>query len=122
MNRVEITSWTKVADLARIVRATFPDYKRRVITVQASETVTFHDLNWSGGTRSEYRACTLDGQPLGGSAKYNAQAPWDNQAEGKTIPLPQGSVMVQGGHFCGKVSRLTIYVNPADMPKYLEKV
>jgi hypothetical protein len=48
-------------------------------------------------------------------------APWENVAEGKTLPVPQGYVVVRGGHVCGKASILTITVNPADMPRLLPK-
>jgi hypothetical protein len=120
MNAIEIKGWQKDAGIAAIVRATFPAYKRKKVMVRASETVSIQDLNWSGGTRSQYRACTFDGRSLGSLDKYSALAPWDNPAEGQTLPVPAGAVVVRGGHFCGKESLLTIHVNPADMPKYLE--
>ena len=63
-------------DFATIIAATFPQYRRKKVRVRATGKITFHDLNWSGGTRTEYRACTLDGYPLGNSAKYNSLAPW----------------------------------------------
>jgi len=106
----------KVAD---IVRATFPDYTAKKFAIQASETITLHDLNWSGGTRSQYRTCTLDGQPTGSADKFNAMAPWDNPAEGQTLPIPAGFAVVRSCMFCGKDLGLTITVNPADMPKYI---
>jgi hypothetical protein len=80
----------KPADVKHIVAATFPDYRRKKVWVYAAETVTLHDLNWSGGTRAEYRTCTIDGQSAGTAAKYNAMAPWDNIAEGKTLPVCRG--------------------------------
>jgi hypothetical protein len=119
---IEITNWPKDRGIALIVKATFPSYKRKKVLVRASETITFSDLNWSGGTRSEYRACTLAGHGLGSMDKYHALAPWDpRQVEGQSVPIPQGSVVVRGGYFCGKESLLTIHVNPADMPKYLPR-
>lgn len=105
--------------IAHIVRATFPKYRKRKVYLRAAETVTLQDLNWSGGTRSEYRACTLDGRSAGGSAEYSQLAPWNNPAEGVTLPIPQGMVCVRGGYFCGKESTLSILVNPADMPRYI---
>lgn len=107
-------------DFAAIIKATFPDYRGKKITIDTSGRVHFYDLNWIGGTRSEFKACTLGGQPLGSSARYNAMAPWDpQQIEGKSVDVPQGCVMVRGGYFCGKPSMLTITCNPADMPKLL---
>jgi hypothetical protein len=118
-NSIEVTGWQKIPDLAAIVRATFPQYKRRIVTVRAAESVTLHGLNWSGGSRSEYVGCTLDAQATGSSLRYSALAPWVNHAEGASVPIPPGMVMVEGGTFCGKPSLLRITVNPADMPKFL---
>jgi hypothetical protein len=62
-----MANWTNVKrqDVAAIVNATFGDYRGRKIRVGAAEKVSICDLNWSGGTRSQYRACTLTGQRLG---------------------------------------------------------
>lgn len=95
------------------------NYRKRKVYVQACESVTLMDLNWSGGTRSEYRAMTVDGRPLGNSLAYSALHPANNHAEGASVPLPQGAIMVRTGYFCGKDSTATIYVHPADMPKLL---
>jgi hypothetical protein len=117
---IEINNWQKDPTIRAIVNATFPGYRRRKVLIRACEEVGLDDLNWSGGTRSEYRTCTLDGQPVGSSARYNAMAPWDaGQIEGKQLPIPQGFLVVRGGYFCGKESLLSIYVNPADMPRYV---
>jgi hypothetical protein len=115
----EIKGWKKDATIAAIVRATFPKYNKQKVYIEARETVTLHDLNWGGGTRNEYRACTLNGVATGNLARWNQVAPWNNTAEGMTVPVPAGVVVVRGGHFCGKESSLCIIVNPADMPKYL---
>lgn len=113
-------NWLTVSrkDVAQIVAATFPDYRGRKIKVGASADVTLHDLNWSGGTRSQYRTCTVAGQPTGSADRYNHMAPWE-KAEGATLPIPAGFVCVEHTFFCGKDSGLRIYVNPADMPKMI---
>jgi len=124
MPSIELNNWRQHRDVVAIVAATFPQYRRKKVWIRAAETVTLSDLNWSGGTRSEYRSCTLPGvtgkAQVGGSMdRYHQRAPWDNPAEGQTVPIPQGMVVVRGGHFCGKESMLTLHVHPADMPKYL---
>jgi hypothetical protein len=69
------------------------------------------DLNWSGGTRSEYAVLdAATGRQVSDTAKYAQIHPWDNPAEGKTLPLPDGAVVVRTGYFCGKVSQATIYM------------
>jgi hypothetical protein len=47
------------------------------------------------------------------------QAPWNNQAEGVTLPVMPGTVLVEHCLFCGTDLGLRIYCNPADMPKLL---
>ena len=106
-------------DFKHIVGATFPNYRKRSVYVGQSDTVTLHDLNWSGGTRSIYRACTIDGKPLETAVNMSAPAPWNNPYEGQTINIPPGMVVVQGGDFCGKPSTLFIYFSPGDTPKQL---
>ncbi len=103
-----------------ILNATAPGYRKRFVYIDAKEVVELQDLNWSGGTRSQYRGCTLDGRPTGNADKQNQVAPWDQiYGERARVPIPPGMVLVRSGHFCGKVSTATIYVNPADMPKLL---
>ena len=118
-NRIEIAGWRKDKSIAAIVAATFPDYRRTKVVVEAREKVTLYGLNWEGGSRSEYRSCTLNGEALGSAARANATAPWVNAAEGSEMPIPAGAALVKGGHFCGKVATLYIYMNPADMPRML---
>ncbi len=107
-------------DLAAIVRATFPDYRRKTVYVRAAESVTLHDINWSGGSRSLYRGATVAGEPTGSADKYNQLAPWDvRQIEGQSVAIVPGAVLVEGGHFCGKERKLTVYVHPSNMPATL---
>ena len=102
-----------------IIKATFPNYRKRSVYIQQSDNITLYDLNWSGGTKSEYRACTIDGRPIENKVNLGGPAPWDNPYEGKKINIPPGCVVVEGGHFCGKERMLYINFNPVDMPKQI---
>lgn len=102
-----------------IARATFPAYAGKSFKIVARERVTISDLNWSGGTRSEYAAATLDGRKLGDMAVFNAAAPWDNRAEGKNVEIPPGACVVEHSQFCGRDMGLTIYVRPDAVAAYL---
>ena len=114
------TTYVSTKDVKSILAATFPDYRKKQVGIDASGKCAFFDLNWSGGTRSQYVACTLAGKTLGSASNYNAMAPWDpRQIEGQTVDIPPGCCIVRAGTFCGKPSTATIYVNPADMPKLL---
>ena len=106
-------------DVAEIVAATFPGYRGRRISVEARESATMTDVNWSGGTRSSYAACTLDGRRVGDASRFAAMHPAENPAEGATVPIPVGAALVEHRMFCGKDLGLRIHVNPADMPRVL---
>lgn len=106
-------------DIEPLINATFPQYKGRKFRVEAKDKVTLYDLNWGGGSRNQYHAVTLDGRAVGNGEKFNQAAPWRNNAEGSTVDIPQGFAIVEHSIFCGKDVGITVYLNPADMPKYL---
>jgi hypothetical protein len=118
-------NWIEVkkADMAAIIRATFPDYRGRKVKLCAAESVTIHmaDLNWSGGSRYQYRGATLSGQSTGSLDKHNATAPWDKPVGSFDVPIPAGACVVEHVMFCGKDLGLRIYVNPVDLARYLPK-
>jgi len=105
---------------AKEFRALLPSgYKKRKVTISPAESVQLRDLNWSGGTRSEYVLVRLvDGARIE-ARMLNEPAPWENAAEGKTVKTQPGIAIVRHGYFCGQPSVATIYVHPADMPKVL---
>ena len=109
----------KAKDFKSIIKATFPKYRKRSVYIKASDTVTFYDLNWSGGTKADYRACKTDGTPLERQVDMGMMAPWENPYEGKTVNIPKGCVVVEGGFFCGKERILYITFNPLDAPRQI---
>ena len=109
----------KTKEVRRIVDATFPDYRKREVIIEAGESVTFYDLNWSGGTKNEYRACAFDGTTNDRRLDMGRPAPWVNPCEGLTVQIPRDCLVVEGGYFCGQEKTLQILVNPANMPKFL---
>ena len=116
MNKIQIKS----SELKNIINATFPENKKRKVYVEAVTEVTFYDLNWSGGTQNQYRACTIDGQPIEAKVDLNFLAPWKNKFEGMKIAIPKDVVIVCQSIFCGKELSLFAYVHPDNMPKYIE--
>lgn len=106
------------SEISKLLAATFPEYTGRTFRVEPATTVTFWNLNWSGGTRSQFRACSVTGEKGGTMDRYNAAAPWNNPAEGKTIELPIGAVIAERAD-CGMRTEITFYINPADLPKLL---
>ncbi len=106
--------------VVKIIQATFPDYRRKKVRIYPANSVVFNGVNWSGGSKSVYKACAIDGNKMPNQPDMGVSAPWNNPFEGLECNIPQGFVIVEGGWFLGKVSILTIYVNPEDMPKLIE--
>lgn len=118
----DVKNWRHDPTIAAIIQATFPNYRKQTVRIVARASVELQDLNWSGGTRSEYKACKVDGEFIGSTARFHQYAPWDaRQVEGLSVPIPQGAIVVRGGYFCGKESTITLHVNPADMPRLITK-
>lgn len=115
-----MTSSIEIAKKDFPLASSFPSYRKRKVRIVKTLRVSIQDLNWSGGTRSEYHSVQLTGSG-GGVATYhswNMTAPWDNIREGSYVDLAPGKAMVRTGHFCGKESVLTMYVHPADAHRF----
>lgn len=104
------------SEIPTALLATFPTYKGRKFSLEARASVTFHDLNWDGGTRNEYALVSLDGLGL---AHLPKEAPWNPRVEGQTFALPPRWVVVEHVTFCGKDLGLRFYVHPSDAPALL---
>lgn len=103
-----------------IAKATFPEWKGRKVRVQCHEQVTFRDVNWSGGTKSTYAACSLADPTANISLEYMGKpAPWNNPWEGRSAPIPEGVVVVEHSYFCGKDMGLILHVNPNNLQPWL---
>ena len=104
-------NWTKVRkDAVRpIVEATFPRYRGRTFKVGFTDTVSFHDTNWGGGSRNTYRAVRMDKGTVNDLPSF---APWSNPVEGQTVDLPENVVVVEHSIFCGKDMGLRFYAHP----------
>jgi len=99
----------KKQDVWFLVEKAFPDYKGKKFLVQPTETVSFHNLNWSGGTKNTYKALALSAK-----AKACSLAPWANPLEGQTKLLPKGCVVVKRTWTYGEEANITVFVHPED--------
>lgn len=100
-----------------IVRATFPDYRGRKFSLEFTDSVSFYNVAWSGGSKNEYRLVNVGGQ-IGHLVGINA-APWDNPVEGQDMDLTPDVLVVKRVFFCGKDLGITIYAHPSLGPKFL---
>lgn len=110
----------KRKDVLSIIKATFPEYNGRKISVEAAENVWFYNLNWCDGTKYAYKACTVLGESIPARVGMDGPPPWDNPTEMKECAVPVGVVIVRHSIFMGMDGGLIIYVNPSNMPKFLE--
>ena len=95
------------------VKRLFPGYRKRKVVVKNGSAVTLSNLNWDGGSRSEYFLVDLVRNtviPIGN----NTAAPWNNPDEGRSVTVEPGTAVVKTGTFCGKPSTMVITFNPAD--------
>lgn len=111
-----MTIKARKAQVWDVVKRAFPEYRGRTFNIEFATSVTFHDLNWGGGTKSEYVAVAANGKTLSVGAGY---APWANPVEGKTVQIPQNVLIIKRSIFCGHNMGIRIYSHPANMPRWL---
>jgi hypothetical protein len=80
--------------------------KKRETRIVVTETVTFQNTFWDGGSKSEYRAVKLES---GETAIL----------DGKTVTLEPGFAIVEHSVFCGKEVPLTVYLHPSNVTEKL---
>ncbi len=115
MNRIKV----KKAEIAALLKGSFPEYKGRKFYIVAAENIRLDNLNWDGGSRQSYRAVTLEGKAIGNGAAFNMPHPSDNKAEGSTVSIPPGAVVAKEAIYCGRECGITFYIHPADMPRLI---
>ena len=99
----------KDATIDRIVRATFPGYTGRTITIEAAESVNCASY-WDGGSRSYFRF--LDLATFTTSGQMPAQSAFDPHVRGlDRVPLAPNLAIVEHSIVCGKDAGITIHVH-----------
>ena len=102
--------------IARILDATFPDYRGTQVSVIAGEIYTPENY-WSGGSKTYATAYNLETSlviPLSHATENPFKA-----AAHVTVPIPQGVVIVEHVIFCGKDSGIRIIVHPENLTPFL---
>jgi len=91
--------------------------RKREVTLEVSETVSFYNTFWDGGSKNTYRAVKLE---TGETASLvTGSSPWSAVAEGKTVSLEPGIAVVEETVFCGKVMALRVHVHPENITALL---
>lgn len=90
-------------------------YRRKKVNICVTESVTLHDLNWSGGTRNQYSAVDLYSNEVA-TPNLGIPHPMFNENEGARIAMRPNVAIIQHGVFMGKPAKMTIYIHPENMP------
>jgi len=98
-----------------LVKRAFPEYTGRKFIVEFRDRIQFHDTNWSGGTRNEYKFVRIDGAV----GELVIGAPWANPEEGRIYFMTMGVIVIAHRYFCGHDMGITIYAHPSHLPKWL---
>ena len=123
-------------DVKRLIQAAFPSYKKQRAFVSAfSEYGVGINSYWDGGSRDYFvivDLATMTQRPLPththpffevtarGLANQENQVVTVDHVGNITLKiLPEGFALVRSGIFCGKPGTAHVYLNPANMPKYL---
>lgn len=105
-------------EIARVIRAAIPSYKKHKAFVHVHATVALQGTYWDGGSRSTYTAVRLvDGFSLG--APQYAPPQFGGPRDTPVVEIPAGVVIVETGVFCGKPATASVTINPADATKFI---
>lgn len=112
--RIKVSKSDKT--LKAIVLACYPEWAGRKLFVCAA---TDYDMAnyWDGGSRDYAMAFNLTTK-IASEPAYATTNPMNRVAH-KTVQIPEGVVIVEHSYFCGKDSGVTIYVNPANLARFL---
>lgn len=100
----------------RIIVACYPTWKGRKVCVKAATTYRMANY-WGGGSRDYAVAYDLKTGDVSAPSVVTTN-PMRGQAHA-VVEIPEGMLIVEHSIFCGKDAGVTIYVNPANMPRLL---
>jgi hypothetical protein len=101
----------QVPEIARLIRAVAPSYRKKSVRVSVRESVTLHGTYWDGGSRSVYSAVEIaTGRHV--SAPNYAPAAFGGPQSAPVVAIPEGVAIVETGVFMGKPSTACVYLNP----------
>lgn len=108
----------KYPDIARVIRAADPSYRKKNAFVSVREKVSLDGTFWDGGSRSTYTAVNLATFASAGAPHYSPPQ-FGGPRVTPEVPVPEGFVIVETGIFCGKTATAHVSVNPANVTKLL---
>lgn len=103
----------ELATIKRLAKAAFPDYSGRKFFHAECDRVQIYDLNWSGGTRRQYRIVRLADLAIAPMDSLNNLAPWSNYAEGQSVAMNHRFAVVVRSVFMGRECGMTVHTASA---------
>lgn len=97
-------------ELARVIKAADPNYRKREGCLLVRETVTIHDSYWSEGSRYTYHAVDLRTLRTLPAPQYNP--PQFGGPADPVVTIPEGVAIVKTGVFMGRTATATVYIHP----------
>jgi hypothetical protein len=129
---VETINLKSAPEVKRVINAAFPEYKKHnaFLTAFSDSSVDVNSY-WDGGSKSVF--VLVDLATLARKSLPTSTHPYFDlhAATGQTPDvtvdrgnvtlrrLPEGIALVEGGTFCGKPAIAHVYVNPANLTKFL---
>lgn len=94
-----------------LLAKTFPDYKGRKFNLSIQRTISFHDLNWDGGSRTVYYLVNTDTEEV--MKVDNSHAPWSKFSLDalQDRDIPKNCIIVSQACFCGKMMGINFTVS-----------
>jgi hypothetical protein len=130
--RIELKS---AQEVKRVVTTAFPGYKKHNAYLSAFPGSLNINSCWDGGSRDEYaivELATMSRKPMptsthpffditarGMANMDNGVVETDRVGNVTLKMLPEGFALVAAGTFCGKQATAHVYLNPANLNKFL---
>jgi hypothetical protein len=105
-------------EVARLIKIADSSYKKHQATLWSGEKLALSGTYWDGGSRSTYTAINLETGRSLGAPQYNPPQ-FGGPKTDPIVEIPEGVAIVETGVFCGKTATASVYVNPANLTKFL---
>lgn len=96
--------------IAALIKRALPSYRKHSVIVSEYSKVTCHGGAWSGGSRSHYSKCRIDGSCHNSIAVPTAPKHFGG-GDDPVVELTDDIVVLSGGIFRGKTATVSIYCN-----------
>lgn len=105
-------------EVARLVKIADSSYKKHQATLRSCEKLALSGTYWDDGSRSTYTAINLENGSSLGAPQYDPPQ-FGGFKTDPIVEIPDGVVIVETGILCGKTATANVYVNPANLTKFL---